>query len=263
MFHEYYMARYSTYMLYTFELVFSLVVFFLLLYFYKKNVDKKSIWVYIISGIGHSIVELFAQGSGMRVIKNASLFNVIPLSYPFTAFIIGFFEGGLICLAAYHFTRALTNKDRFSIRFFLFLWIVPFVLIFLGAIAMRIQIESHSSDITLTRRDIFFPIAIIIMSAFYAVSIGYFLLNRKINPRAKLSLLYFYIGLVFYTIIMVLPNHIVGIRYIEVKIGDIYVPANIFEQIIVMYGYDLGLEAGGFLIVYYIIIYRFQLIEVK
>ncbi|MHA1439293.1 MAG: hypothetical protein ACTSPD_17110 [Promethearchaeota archaeon] len=104
------MSRYSTAMLYTFEFIIVLVLFFILIFFYIKDIDKKSLWVYVITGVFHSIMELIAEGLGVRVIKNASIFT-ISVGYPFLPIILGFFEGGMICLGAYHFTRIIVNKD--------------------------------------------------------------------------------------------------------------------------------------------------------
>ncbi len=250
-------------MLYTFELIVSIVIFLVVVYFNRKNIDKNSLWVYLLTGIGHSILELVAQGTGTRKIENAYVFNNIPLIYPFTAFILGFFEGGLFCLAAYYFVKSVALKDKFSTKIFIALSVSLFIIIFLGAITMRISIDSGASDVSLTRRDIFSPYSLILMIILYSFSIGYFALNKSIPKKEKLTLLYFYLGVNIFTFIVIFPNHIMGIRYIEKSLDGTYITASLLEQILVMYGYNIGLDAAGYFMAYYVIIYRFHLIEFK
>ncbi|MFX0189088.1 MAG: hypothetical protein ACFE8A_15290 [Candidatus Hodarchaeota archaeon] len=80
------------------------MVFIILLYFYIRDIDKDSLKLYLITGLSHSVLELIAQGGRIRVIEDAYIFQ-IPIGYPYICFILGFFEGGLISLAAYHFVK--------------------------------------------------------------------------------------------------------------------------------------------------------------
>ncbi|MHA1292658.1 MAG: hypothetical protein ACTSQJ_08345 [Promethearchaeota archaeon] len=253
------MSRYSTAMLYTFEFIIVLVLFFILIFFYIKDIDKKSLWVYVITGVFHSIMELIAEGLGVRVIKNASIFT-ISVGYPFLPIILGFFEGGMICLGAYHFTRIIVNKDKYSMKFFTFLYAIIFTLILFGSFLMKKQLEENPSEITLTRRELFTQASLILLIIFYSIALSYFLLNRQIDKKKKITLFYFFIGVILYTSVMNIPTHIAGIRYIEVKENSSYVPASFFEQIFALYVLDLVIESG-FYIQYYVIIYHFNLIE--
>ena len=148
------MVRYATPTIYTFEFIMSIIILLFVLYLYLKDIDKKSLWVYLITSSLHTILELFAQGGGFRVIKDAYLFNV-PIQYPTTAIIIGFFEGGFIALGAYHFVRALANKDPLSIKFFLIILITLMAILLLGSYNMRTQIDANLSSVVLTRRKMF------------------------------------------------------------------------------------------------------------
>ena len=127
---HYYMTRYSTSLLYTAEFLFDILFLAMVLILYVRGLDKKSLWVYIIFGLLHSVMELIAEGTGTRVIKDAMIFS-IPVGYPFLPFVLGFFEGGFICLGAYHFTRAILNKDKLSMKFSLILFVIPFTMILL------------------------------------------------------------------------------------------------------------------------------------
>ena len=256
---QYYMTRYGTPLLYTAEFLIVLAVFLIVLIFYIRGTDKKSLWIYLMTGIFHSIMELIAEGTGTRIIEDAVIFG-IPIGYPFLPFILGFFEGGLICLGAYHFTKIVVDKDKFSIKFFTLLYAIPFTLILFGSFAMKAQLENDPTQLTLTRRDLFTPTSIILLSIFYSIAIAYFLLNRSINKEKKLTLLYYFIGVALYTSVMNVPSHIAGIRYIEVQSDGGYVPASLLEQFIVLYALVLVLESG-FYIHYYVIIYHFKMIE--
>jgi len=244
-------------MLYTFEFIFCIFILLLLIGFWKLKGEKKSLYVYIITGLLHSVIELTAQGSGIRVISETYLFGKIYVTYPFLPFILGFFEGGFYCLMAYHFVRIMIHSDRFSLKFFSTISICIFILISLGAIAM------HSGTYIITRRAIFNIGNLILLSICIGVSLGYFLLNKNVTSEHRKSFFYYYLGLVLITAIMVIPLHIAGTRFIEVCVGGTYYYASIPEQILVMYGYSLVFEAAGYFLPFYIIIYHFKLIEFK
>ncbi|MFX1338300.1 MAG: hypothetical protein ACFFDK_06805 [Promethearchaeota archaeon] len=259
---RYYVSRYATPAIYTFEFIVSVIIFLFVLYLNLKDFDKKSIWVFLIASALHSITELIAQGVGTRIIEDAYLFNV-PINYPITAIIIGFFEGGFIALGAYHFVRVLANKDPLSIKFVIITLTILMGFLLLGSYYMRIQIDSNLSPVTLTRRDIFAPNAIILLIFLFSITITYFSLSKKVQPNERITLLYWYLGLALFSLLLVLPTHIFQVRYIEVKNNGGYAPVSVIEQIIIMYGYNICIEATGFLIYIYIFIYHFDLIEIK
>ncbi len=242
-------------MLYTFEFVICIFIFILLSILAKKSGEKNSLIVYTFTGILHSIIELVAEGTGVREISNTYLFGRFYIGYPFLPFILGFFEGGLFCLLAYHFVRLVMNRDKFSMKFFSGFAIFFFTLITLGAIRMP------SEGPIYTQREIFNTGNIIFLIACYSFTIGYFLLNKKVTSVHRKSLLWFYLGLLLVTVLMILPLHVFGIRFIEVNQGGIIIRASILEQILVMYGYSLAFEAAGFFLPFYVIIYHFKLID--
>jgi hypothetical protein len=250
------MSRYSTDMLYTFEFIVVIFFFILLAILAKKSGERNSLIVYTFTGILHSVIELVAEGLGVRVISETYLFGRIYLSYPFLPFILGFFEGGLFCLLAYHLVRILINRDRFSLKFFSLVAISFLILITLGALRMQ------SAPSTFTRRALMEPGSLILLAICYAISIGYFVFNKNVTSAHRKSFLYFYLSLIVVTLLMVVPLHIAGIRFIEVFDGS-YVYASIPEQILIMYGYSLAFEAAGFFLPFYVIIYHFNLIDLK
>ena len=254
---NYFMSRYSTDLLYTFEFLACIFFLVLLVILAKKYGEKHSLYVYIVTGLLHSTIELVAQGMGVRVISATYLFGKIYISYPFLPFILGFFEGGLFCLMAYHFVRIMINRDRFSVKFFSIFASAFVVLITFGGIRM------HSEASTLTRREVFNLGNIIVLIVFITISVGYFLLNKRVTSAHRKSFFYFYLGLILVTIFMVLPLHILSIRFIEVYQGGGYVYASLPEQILVMYGYSLAFEAAGFFLPFYVIIYHFKWIDLK
>ncbi|MHA1264993.1 MAG: hypothetical protein ACTSRS_07120 [Candidatus Helarchaeota archaeon] len=252
---DYYMSRYSTDMLYSFEFVFIVLLGILLIIFMKKFQERNSLFVYGLTGLLHSIIELVAEGTGVRVISKTYLFGTFYLSYPFLPFILGFFEGGFYCLVAYHFVRMIINRDSFSRKFFFIFTILFAMLSTLGALGLKTGVT------TFTRRAIFHPGILIFLAICYTFSISYFLLKKRVTSTHRRSFLAFYIGLIFITLAMVLPLHLLGVRFIEVYQGGSYVYASLFEQIIVLYGYSLALEAAGYFLPFYVIIYHFKLIQ--
>ncbi len=257
LFPDYFMSRYSTDMLYTFEFIICVFMFILLALLARYKGEKNSLFVFILTGLLHSVIELVAEGTGVRVISETYLFGKLFISYPFLPFILGFYEGGIFCLMAYHFVRILINKDRFSLKFFLIFGIGFLVLITLGAFRMQ------SGSIIFTRRQIFSLGNLILLLICYTIAIGYFTLKKNISSRVRKSFLLFYLGLILITALMVIPLHIGGIRFIEVYEGGSYYYASILEQILVLYGYSLVFEAAGFFLPFYVLIYHFKLIEIQ
>ncbi len=156
-----------------------------------------------------------------------------------------------------HFVRLMMNRDRFSLKFFSFFAIFFIATSTLGALSMQ------SGVATFTRREIFSLGPVILLSIFIIISFGYFIFNRRVTTVHRKSFFYFYLGLFLVTAMMVIPLHILGIRFIEVYQEGTYVYASFFEQIAVMYGYSLAIEAAGFFLPYYVLIYHFKLIELK
>lgn len=256
---NYFMVRQGTFLLYTVEFLLNFVVLFIVLYLYKKYIDKNSLWVYLLTGFGHSMLEFFGQLIGIRVITGAILFN-FPIGFPFLPFIIGFFEGGVISLAAYHFVKILSNKNRNSIRIFASLSIFVFSMILFISISAK-MFDTSSQNLTL--RDMTSPLAITVIIIMLLIPVPYFLLFKGVKPQDRITLLYYYLGLFLFTLVIVIPNHIFGTRYIAVGTEDSYLPASFIEQILVMYVFSMGLEATGTLILWYIFIYHFNLIELN
>lgn len=257
---QYFMSRYANYLIYTFEFLFSVVVLIIVIFLYLKKIERNSLKVYLITAFFHTILELIAEGTGTRVINDASLFG-IPIGYPFLPIILGFFEGGLICLGAYHFTRIVVNKDKFSLKFFILLYFIPFTLILFGSIMMRIQLENEPASLSLTRRALLTPMSLILLSIFYSIAVIYLILKKDLKRNDRLAFLYFFIGVVLYTSVMNVPTHIAGVRYIEIMENGDYVYADWFGQIVIMYGFDLLLESG-FYIHYFVIIHYFKMIDI-
>ena len=101
---EYIMARCTIgNLLYTAELLIVISIFLTLFFFWKKRGDRNAFLVFLITGLWNSGVELFAQGFGIRINPETYLFNIFYVKFPFLCFVMGFFEGGILCLFAYHF----------------------------------------------------------------------------------------------------------------------------------------------------------------
>ncbi len=248
------MVRITTPFFYTVEFLVALSVFLVVLFFFLRKTERKSLIVFIIAGGINSGIELLLQGTGMRVIEDAALFN-IPIGFPSICFILGFYEGGVKTLIAYHFVRTLMNSDKFSKIFLIALVVLIFNSFF--SYAAFITSGWGSSSLTITARNMLAPLGIILLLVAFAGSFGYFLL-KKIPRNHKVSLLYYQLGLVIYLLVWMIPLHIFSLRFI----GDVlYVPVGIFEQLVWMYGYFLFFEGIGVIIVVYPVIYGLDLME--
>jgi hypothetical protein len=256
---DYYMTRHSTELMLTFELVADVLVGGLVIYLYRARVDRNSVWVYFLIGGLHAILEVYLALAGVRRIEHPAIAG-IPIGFPLPAIITGIFEGGLIGLAAYHFVRAVVNGDLLSRRIFVWFCVVFGTLTTISSLMIRIQLRSHPDALTLTRRALFTWGGAGLLPAFFLVAATYFLLNRRLSAVARYTALYYYAGVVIFLAVMIVPLHAFGIRFIERGEAHGYARASALEQLVIMYLFNILLEAGWF-VCDYVLICAFGLIE--
>jgi hypothetical protein len=209
------------------------------------GIERNSLWVFLVTGGFHSVIEAIIALTGVRKIENARILNR-SISFPLPALIVGFFEGGIISLAAFHFARAITYYDSFSIWLFNCFCIIFGLLTLIGSVIIRKQRDSNPTHLQITRRKLFTPGSVCLLLIFFLIACGYLLFNWSISPQAWKSLLYFFTGVVIFLAVMIIPLHCLGIRFIEIRTTDGYVRASPFEQIAIMYPFNTILEAGWF-----------------
>ena len=255
-----FMVRVVSSFYYTLEFLIAVSIFCLILYFYVKKIDRKSFYVFLIAGAINTSVELFLQGFGTRVIEGAYFFN-IPIDYPFICFILGFYEGGVKTLIAYHFVMLIFSRNKFSKRFCLSLIAIVVVCFLTYSIITAEQLTSGAITRVLTVRSIFAPLSIIFLVIAFVASTFYFIFNRNIPKHHKITLLYYEIGVVLYLLAWLIPLHAFSLRYIGIYEMGTYIPASLLDQLLLMYGYFLFFEGVGVNIILYPIIYRYKLID--
>ncbi|MHA1230115.1 MAG: hypothetical protein ACTSRP_05385 [Candidatus Helarchaeota archaeon] len=251
---SFYVSRYVT-DLYTFELVFSVCILIICLFNYFIRKDKYPLYVFSATTLFHSILELIAQGSGTRTVEPTHLFGIIEVGYPFIPIIIGLFEGGMVGLCGLLLMRAVIYKDKFSLKFFLI--IIGLLLLFeiLGVIIVKGILTTDPGSLEITRRHLFSEGSIILLIIMYSIAIIGILPWKNIPRKNKFGLLYYYIGIVAISLVMIIPLHVAGTRFIEYFDGVNYIKVNIMLQILIMYGYDALVEAAGFFMAYYVLFY--------
>ncbi|MHC1590626.1 MAG: hypothetical protein ACXQS8_00910 [Candidatus Helarchaeales archaeon] len=246
------MTRYTTQLLYTFELIFSIAILSscILVAFLKK--DKVPLWVFLATSGFHTCVELWAEGVGIRVVETTLLFGVIPVSYPFTCIILGLFEGGLVGLSGLLCLRAILHRDKFSTYYFIAIAGAMFLLEIPGVIMIRRTLLVDPVALEITRRILFSSGALITLAVMYGFAMICILPWKKVPKKAKQGLLYWYLGLMIISVLMVIPLHVGGVRYIEIFTGTTYMRTNLALEILVMYGYTGAIESSGFFMAYYV-----------
>ncbi len=253
------MVRYVSPFFYSLEFLLAVFTLAIVLYFFVREIERKSLIIFIVAGIINTSIELFLQGFGIRVVENAYFFG-LPMGFPFVSFIMGFYEGGVKTLLAYHFVKYLVDRNKISKRFFLFLFFM--VLAAFTTYSGITVMQAYSGVITpiLTVRDMFAPVSIILLVVAFGGSTLYFLSNKEIPKRRKWTLLYYELGVVLYLLAFLIPLHISSLRYIGVAMGS-SVPAGLFQQLVLMYGYFLFFEGVGVNIIIYPTIYSLKLVE--
>ncbi|MHA1293877.1 MAG: hypothetical protein ACTSQJ_14565 [Promethearchaeota archaeon] len=253
---QYYMSRYGSAVIYTFEFLFSVGLIAILVVLYWKKLDRNSLPVFLISSMFHTILELGAQGLGIRVVTGAMIFS-IEIGYPFICIIIGFFEGGLVGFSAYHFVQWIDKNETYSRNIFLgvSLFLIGFFTI--HNLLSQLYFADATSVASITRREIFSPLSILFLIILFLIPILYIFLYKGVLPEERKLLLSFYLGLSLFTLVIIIPNHLSGLRFIEIRTGDTYKKAPLLDQILIMYGYNGLFESGGFLIQHFIVLHYF------
>ena len=258
---NFYITRYVTSMLYTFELLFATIILISCIIIATRKKDKVPLWIFLATALFHTCIELWAEGFGIRVVEDTILFNLIPISYPITPIILGLFEGGLVGLSGLLLTRILLYKDRFALKFLS--CVIGALLFFeiIGIFSIKKVLLENPGALEITRREVLGSGSIIILIIMYVIAIIGILPWKKVSRNGKVGLLYYYLGLVLITIAMDIPLHVSGLRYAEIFNGTTFVRVNILLDILILYGFDIGVEAAGFFIAYYVIYYHVGWIE--
>ncbi len=246
---RYYVARYSTSMLFSFEASVALAVFALLLVLRWTTRERALVWVFLVGTAIHTLLEGIAEGTGVRHTAHASLFGM-AIRFPATSLVAGAFEGGVVVTVAYLFVKAVSGKDRLAGRLFTAFCLVFALTGIAGVFALQAQLEHDPGSVSFTRRAMFASHALILLAVFYALALGYFFLRKSVSSREKRSFLVYYLGIVLFTTVLALPLHVGLLRYIEVDTGGTFQVAATWEQVVIMYAFNLPLEAGWYVCTY-------------
>ncbi|MBD3229885.1 MAG: hypothetical protein GF329_17010 [Candidatus Lokiarchaeota archaeon] len=233
-------------------------IFVIVFYFWKYRADKSSLYVYIISGLWNCFIELSAFIFAVRSVDETLLFGFLRVGFPYVQLIMGFYEGGVQCLVAYHLIRAVMRRDKSSLIFSSEYLVITNSII--GLIDV-FNIDASSTTISITRREVFSLGSILLLIISFLISFGYFFLKKSITKREKKSFLlwYLFIMVVYFPIFLI--SHISMNRFIEIQLNGSYIIAPLFDQIAVLYGYGLGFEAAGFFLPIYVILHALNVIK--
>ncbi len=253
---NYYIFRRTTGLLYTAEFVVDLAVLFLVLYFRVTKGDRESLPVYLLGGFYNSLIECLAQGSRTRMITETRLFRLIPVGYPFLPLIMGFFEGGILILIGYHLVKWFLNRDGRSGRIAGVLTAAMAALAGAGALLMNAELARRPGSLIVTRRALFSPGTLILLSLCFLGSWFYFFRRKGADARGRRGLLVWCAGLPLVSAIWYTPLFIFGTRFVETALGGSFSRVGLGLQIMLLYGYSVIFEAAGFYLPVFIILQR-------
>jgi hypothetical protein len=242
---HYYMSRYSTQLMPTFEAVIGVLVLLWTIDLYHRSIDRNALRIFLVITVLHYAREFTAQWIGVRVIENAHVFG-IPVHFTITAMIIAIFEGGVLGLAAYQLVPAAVNRDRRAWKVFTRSCIVLGLLSLAGAMVIRGQLGIHPERLQLTRRAIYAPESVVALAVSFLIAVGYSLSLKSPPPGKRTGFLVYYAGLVIVLAVLIIPMHCLQVRFIETNSDGGFVAAGPLAQIVVMYVYNILLEAGWF-----------------
>lgn len=249
---NYYMVRESTTFLYTFELVVVVAVAILVLVLWRTTGDARALAAYLVGGLYDSVIELLAAGSGARTVTPVALFGVLPVGFPVLPLILGFFEGGVLVLAAFELTRGILERDRRALRVGAGIVVALCVLITIGAVGMPGYLAAHPEEMIRTVRTLFAPTSLLILAASWGLTLAYvFGLGSARDPK---GLLVWYLTLLLAAGVWYTPVFVSGTRRIAALVDGTYQPVGMVEQVAVLYGFSLLFEAAGFYLPVYVIL---------
>jgi len=257
---NYYMVRYSTEALYTFEAAVVLAVWILVLVLWRQSGDARPLAVYVVGGLYNSGIELLAATSGTRTVTDVQLFGVLPVGFPVLPLILGFFEGGVLILVGFQLVRGILERDRRALWVGLGVMGTLCALISVGAASMREQLAANPDALTLTVRALFTPGSLAILGGCCGVALAYVFGVRRGDARERKMLLLWAAGIALTCAAWYTPVFLSGARRISALVDGSYVPVGMFEQIAVLYGFSLAFEAAGFYLPVYVILRALGLI---
>lgn len=248
----YYMVRNSTPALYTFEFVVVVAVWVLVVLLWRRGGDARPLAAYVVGGLFNSGIELLAAASGTRTVTAVALFGVLPIGFPFLPLILGFFEGGVLVLAAFELTRGLVERDRLALRVGAGIVVVLCLLISIGAAGMPGYLAAHPEAATRTVRALFTPGSLRILVACWGVALAYVFWIG--DARDRRNLFVWYATLVGTAGTWYTPVFLSGTRHIAALVDGVYQPVGMLEQIAVLYGFSLLWEAAGYYLPVYVML---------
>ena len=238
---EYYMVRVFTPLFYTIEFLLIIIVFISVTILYTKNKDKQSLKVFLVSGIAITLTELFLQGIGTRVVKNAYLFS-IPIGFPLTCLLMGFFDGGIKNLFAFHMVKSIKERNISSLKISLALFSMVFIVFAIYNGYTGILNSQGNPNITSSLRFLFPPSSIFLLILSFTFSFSFFFVNKHIPKEDKAIFFYYSFGLIIFMLSWIITAQIFLTRYIGI---ESIIPAPIRDQMLLMWGYFLLIESVG------------------
>jgi len=250
---NYYMVRESTTLLYSFELVVVVAAAILVLVLWRATGDARALGAYLVGGLYDSVIELLAAGSGARTVTPVALFGVLPVGFPVLPLILGFFEGGVLVLAAFELTRGVLERDRRALRVGAGIVVALGALITIGAAGtdMPGYLVAHPEARVRTVRALFAPASLLILAASWGLTLAY-VFGRGSAGDPK-GLLVWYVTLLLAAGVWYTPVFVSGTRRIAALVDGTYQPVGMVEQIAVLYGFSLLFEAAGFYLPVYVL----------
>ncbi len=242
---RYYVARHTTSMLYSFELLMATAVLLLLTGVGAATGDWRLVQAFLLGSAVHVLLEGIAEGTGVRTTQHATLFGR-PIRFPVTSLITGAFEGGVVVSVAYLLVLAVIRDNRLAGALFLALCLVFAGTGVAGVRAIHRQARDRPEAVSFTRRTMFASRALLVLAASYGGTLWYVLGRQGAAAGEARAFLLYYLGIVLFTTILAYPLHAGRLRYIEVERNGTFAVASAWEQVILMYGFNLPLEAGWY-----------------
>jgi len=253
----YYIIRAFTPLFYTIEFIISFGVFLVLLLLYIKGIEKKSLTVFLLTGTINTLIEIILQTISLRIIENAYFF-FIPIGFPWICFIMGFFDGGVKNLFAYHMVKIFKDHNMLSKYINILLFATVFIIFLVYNIYISNVLNVNGVNITITQRNIFNISSILLLILSFSISIYYFFFSKNVLKEERKIFFQYALGLIVFLISWIFSSHILMTRYVAIN-G--ITPAPICEQILLLWVYSLLVEIVGVSIFIVVLLHKLKFFE--
>jgi hypothetical protein len=233
------------------RLILTVISLAIALYFIYYKRDRRFLLIFGSGVLLHTLMEIWLKWRGLHGADLPISFFGATMPAALAPLIKGFFDGGVVSLFAFWFADLRSANARWKEWLpFCGLCVLVIALSFVVGMAARGHVVSSA-------RPIFDSPPIFVTTAIIFVCLMITWRKDDISSLAS-----FFAGLLVFAFLNFEPMHVMGVRYIGIPNGDLYVAAPLLQQILIMFLSHV-FEASGSKLIYFMLPFAFSLIALR